>query len=299
MTLRIQPAGLPEARLSGPYVSEETTTLEDLHFPAATRLSGKVTDEKGKPVAGARVEIRQNAEPGSDTAFVSRARSSVDGTWEMPGVPEGRRFLYVRAEGFAPFSRFAERKGFLETVLRRGGTVRGVLLDAAGKPLPGAIVTAGAVAARTVPSGEYRLTGVPSGLHDVETEWKEEFAARRQVKVAAGGEAVADLRLVRAAAIVGTVVDEATKQPVAGARIAAGAGETSWFDADVFRRRARSDARGRFRVGGLAAGRYAVEAARSGYLAGEIPGVIAAVPAGQASRDCSAPGGDDLRDRRR
>ena len=147
--------------------------------------------------------------------------------------------------------------------------------------MSGAIVTAGVLAARTGDAGEFRLTGVAAGLADVETEWKEEFAARRQVKVAAGVEAVADLRLFRAAAIVGTVVDETTKQPVAGARIAAGTGGNSWFDADVFRRRARSDAKGRFRVGGLAAGRYSVEAARSGYLAAEIPGAVAAVPAGK------------------
>ena len=281
VALRIQAAGLPEARLSGPYVSEESTMLEDVHFPAVSRLSGKVTDEKGKPVAGARVEVRRNSDAGSDTAFLSRARTSADGSWEMPEAPEGGRFQYVRADGFAPFSRFAERKGALETVLRRGGTVRGVLLDSAGKPVSGAIVTAGVLAARTGDAGEFRLTGVAAGLADVETEWKEEFAARRQVKVAAGVEAVADLRLFRAAAIVGTVVDETTKQPVAGARIAAGTGGNSWFDADVFRRRARSDAKGRFRVGGLAAGRYSVEAARSGYLAGEIPGAVAAVPAGK------------------
>jgi protocatechuate 3,4-dioxygenase beta subunit len=281
VALRIQPLGLPEARLWGPYMSEEATILEDLHFPAPSRFSGKVTDEKGKPVANARLEVRRNGDPGSDTAFLSRARSSADGSWEMPGAPEGGRFLNVRADGFAPFSRFVERKGILETVLRKGGTVRGILLDTAGKPVSGAIVTAGGVAARTGQTGEYRLTGVPAGLDDVETQWKEEFAARRQVKVAAGAEAVADLRLFKAAAIVGTVVDETTKQPVAGVRIAAGAGEASWFEADVFRRRTRSDTRGRFRVGGLAAGRYSVEAARSGYLAGEMPGVVAAVPAGR------------------
>jgi protocatechuate 3,4-dioxygenase beta subunit len=281
ISLRVQAAGLPEARLSGPYLSDETTTLDDLHFSPPTRLAGKVADEKGRPVANARVEFRKNGDPGSDAAFVSRARSSADGTWEMPAAPEGGRFLYVRADGFAPFSRFTERKALLETALRRGGIVRGVLLDTAGKPVPGAIVTAGAVAARTVPSGEFRLTGVATGLQSVETEWKDEFAARRQVKVAAGGEAVADLRLFQAAAIVGTVVDETTKQPVVGARVAAGAGETSWFDADVFRRRARSDARGRFRVGGLTAGRYSIEAARSGYLAGEFHGVAAAMPAGK------------------
>jgi hypothetical protein len=269
VALRIQPAGLPEARLSGPYVSEETATLEELHFPAAAKLSGRVTDEKGKPVAGARVEVRRNGEPGSDAVFLSRARTSSAGSWEMPGAPEGGRSQGVRADGFAPFTRYAERKGFPETVLRRSGTIHGTLLDTAGKPVSGAIVTAGGVASRTGASGEYRLTGVPAGLDDVETEWKEEFAARRQVRVTAGGDIEADLRLFRAASIVGTVVDEATRQPVAGARIAVG--EMSWFDTTLARRRLRSDPRGRFRVGGLSARRYSVEAVRADISRARFP----------------------------
>jgi protocatechuate 3,4-dioxygenase beta subunit len=278
IAVRIAPAGLPEARLLGPWESSETTTLEEIRFPPVSKLSGKVTDEKGKPVAGARVEVRLNEDTVLEIGFVAQARTGADGFWEMVAVPDGARSLTVRAEGFAPQDRPLFRRSPSQTAtLKPGGILGGSVLDAAGKPVAGAIVVAGLQAARTDAAGAYRMTGVPTGLQQIETQWKEDFFASRQVKLVAGTEASANLKLVRAAAITGTVVDESTRRPIAGASIEVG---RPAFGEGIPARRARTDARGRFRAGGLAPRAYAVEVGRAGYLPSELPRVVASIPPG-------------------
>ncbi len=278
IAVRIAPAGLPEARLPGPWESGETTTLEEIRFPPLAKLAGRVTDEKGKPVAGARVEVRLKEDTALEVEFVAQARSGTDGSWEMAAAPDGARSLTVRADGFAPQERSLFRRSPSQTTtLKPGGVLGGSVFDASGTFVAGAIVVAGFQAARTDAAGAYRMAGVAPGLQEVETQWKQDFFASRQVKVLAGAETTADLRLDRAAAITGTVVDEATRRPVPGTSIEVG---RPAFGEGIPARRARTDARGRFRAGGLAPKVYTVEVSRAGYLSSELPHVAASIPSG-------------------
>ncbi len=74
------------------------------------------------------------------------------------------------------------------------------------------------------------------------------------------------------------MVEEKTKKPIAGARVTA-----SPAGGGPFRRRAatertvRTDARGRYRIGGLAGHPYLVEASRDGYLASSLPNFATSV----------------------
>ena len=74
------------------------------------------------------------------------------------------------------------------------------------------------------------------------------------------------------------MIEEGTRRPVAGARVSAY--PRRWRFARFARRRAeravRTDARGRFRLPGLAPSRYSIEAARDGYLTASIAGINAA-----------------------
>lgn len=285
VAVRVVTAGSPEARLAGPYDSGDTTDLGDVRLIAAAKLSGKVVDDAGKAVAGARVSIIGGGGGGGfgggfgdgETVFIYETKAGADGSFAMVDAPEGSRAISARAPGFIPLTRFAlEQRSDERIVMRRGGVVRGTVTDAAGKLAEGAIVICEDVAARTDASGAYRLEGVAYGTRTVETVYKEDFAARNEaVKVLRDADAEAPLRLARAAAVAGSVIEESTRKPIAGARISL-LNPGRLFGGRRAARLGHTDARGRFRVGGLGAHHYTVQASRDGYLAATIPNVVAA-----------------------
>src|SRR5207253_2135162 len=80
--------------------------------------------------------------------------------------------------------------------------------------------------------------------------WKEEFAARREnVRVKKGETVEAPLKLIRAAAVTGAVLEEGTRRPVAGARGAAFGSAGAPFGRRRAGRIGRPDARGRYTLG--------------------------------------------------
>jgi RNA polymerase sigma factor (sigma-70 family) len=100
------------------YEAKDTIAL-DLHFPPPARLSGVVTDDRGKPLAGVRLEIREceslknvdNIIPGwtldslnePDTVppEIKLRTSDARGRFDFTELPENCRFrIEVRAQGF-------------------------------------------------------------------------------------------------------------------------------------------------------------------------------------------------------
>jgi hypothetical protein len=55
VAIRVLPGTLAGALLSGPYDASEDVEVDDIELPSAEKISGRVTDEAGKPVAGAKV----------------------------------------------------------------------------------------------------------------------------------------------------------------------------------------------------------------------------------------------------
>src|SRR5262249_23729369 len=256
--------------------------LGDRRLPAAAKLTGRVSDDAGKPVAGARV-IALAATGGlsdGEALYLAETKTGPDGAFAMPDAPDGSRVLSARAPGLAPMTRFAlEAHADERLVLQRGGTVRGTLTDAAGKPVSGAVVVCEEVAARTDSGGAFRLAGVPYGSRTIETVWKDDLAARKEgVEVPRDAEAEVTLKLARAASIAGSVVDEATKRPIAGVRISLQNPGRN-FGRRPAQRLARTDARGQFKAGGLGSHHYTVQASRDGYLTASIPNVAASLSA--------------------
>jgi protocatechuate 3,4-dioxygenase beta subunit len=241
-----------------------------VHVPSAARLTGRVADESGKPVPGARVLVVAGGGGASeeDARFSAEARTGPDGTFTAGNAPDGSRVILVRAEGFVPFSRFSiEAHPDERLALQRGGSVQGTVTDASGAPVEGAIVTCADVAARTDASGAYALTGVPFGTQTVETLFKEDLAARREgVRVGRDGPVSVPLKLARAGAAGGMVVDEATRKPISGARVSVLNPGRLIFGRNRAQRVVRTDARGQFRAAGLGAHHYTFEVSRAGYL---------------------------------
>lgn len=286
ISLRIFPAGLPSVEFQGPFdLTGENDELEVL-LPAADAISGRVFDEAGKPVKG--VLVRAGVDPSAaegDGVPFDEARSDADGLFVLKVTPLGALSINAYLPGFAASSLVRSRsKNPERIVVKHGGRVEGSVVDPAGKPVAGAVVVGGGVAAETDAAGRYELAGVPEGLASVEVVWKEDLAARRVgIRVRKGEVARADLALARSAAVAGTVLDEKTRRPLAGARVFASTATTPWAPADA-PRSATTDARGRFRIAGLAARDYMIVASRRDCVRSVIPGVLAGIaPPGSAN----------------
>ncbi|MGH9398802.1 MAG: carboxypeptidase regulatory-like domain-containing protein [Thermoanaerobaculia bacterium] len=272
VALVVRLTGGAEIDLPGPYDSREDSEVDEIVLPSmTTRLAGRVVDEAGKAVPGARVEASSSFRSDGEWRLSWTTSTGDDGAFAFVGVPDPPLSVIVRANGYPTIERWRPpAKGDERIVVKRGGAVHGAVLDPAGKPAARAIVVVGDKAVECDSEGGFRLAGVRTGSLSVRAVWRDELIGSKTVRFAAGQEAEVRLLLSRGAAIPGTVVDEATRQPVRGARFFAG---VALHAAAFARPRARSDARGRFRIGGLTAGEYAVVALADGFL----PALVAAV----------------------
>jgi len=282
VAIRVLPGALPGALLPGPYDSSEDVDVDDVELPGAERVSGRVTDEAGKPVSGAKVRVRSGSLfEEEDVVSYAEATTGADGAFSIGNAPGKSGSLSVRAPGYAPSSLFSmQRTGVEKATLKKGGIVSGTVLDPAGKPAEGVIVLSGSLAVKTDASGNYRLAGVPRGTRTVEALGKEDLAARNDaVRVKTGESAEVSLRLARSASVTGSVIDEKTRRPLPGVRVSASTGGFSFRPGETTSRRARTDAKGKFRIAGLAARRYSIQASKTDYLPSTMPGIVAAVSA--------------------
>jgi protocatechuate 3,4-dioxygenase beta subunit len=281
VSIRVVPGALPGALLGGPFDSSEDVALDDVELPASEKVSGRVVDDGGKAIAGARLRTTRSLSfEDDDVVFYAETTTGADGSYSIPNAPAQGGGLSVRAAGYSPSSqRTLPGRTTSNVTLKRGGTVRGVVSDPGGKPAEGATVILGLLAGTTDASGTFQLSGAPAGADGVEAFGKEDLAARKDtVRVKTGETVEVPLRLAKAATVIGSVIDEKTRRPLAGVRVSASTAGVAFRD-EVRSRRARTDAKGRFRIAGLMARRYTVRAAKTDYLPVSMPGVVAAVSA--------------------
>jgi len=247
-------------------------------------ISGRVIDEAGKPIAGARVVATNASEPlpvvdprrdgvvtGTDGAFAIAALSA--GTWRLTATA-GERAPVTSV----PLSVDGEhaRRG-VELVMTEGAVVRGTVLDATGAPVAGAeirVVARGFVDWRprrqafSGTDGTFAITGLARRAVEV-VAWHDSGAsAIAPVDLAATPKAQLTLALDVKGAISGTVVDRAG-QPLGDAQVIA---EPDWSGGMADRvawsvrgvQQAVTDQGGAFRFAGLPDGAYRLRAARPG-----------------------------------
>lgn len=220
------------------------------------------------------------------------ATSGADGVVTLVTRDDDRAWIQVEAAGYAPrvlrLPAAGAGRGVETIVLEPAARLAGVVVDERGEPVAGAAVAAArrrppyevfdpdsAVRAASDAAGRFLLRGLAAQPAWELTASRHGFLAA-QATVAAGAEARVVLSPARAAS--GAVVDPA-ERPLAGVEVTIrpGAGEPGRAVT------ARTDARGRFAVPALPAGRVDLEARRDGFAPRRVPGVT--VPPGRGAVD--------------
>jgi protocatechuate 3,4-dioxygenase beta subunit len=201
------------------------------------RLAGRVRDQAGTPVEGARVVATFDAEV-LDTAIHPTAETTTDvhGRFSMNSVDPGRYRVTAVAEGkTAQLESVSSGAQDLELVLSVGARLRGTVKDAdTGDPIAAFSVhvwrrpdslALDRVGGRAIvdPSGHYEIAGLPEGtLHVSVTAAGYAESAEQSVEGAAGPDrapAVADFVLTRGVSLRGTVVDRKSRIGIEATRV--------------------------------------------------------------------------------
>lgn len=251
-------------------------------------IAGRVVDEQGRGVEGARVVAEREAPPsGGAASFVVPAGATTDGEgrFRFDALDTGRHRVTARHERFAPAQVSGVETRTLDLVLRMssGGSLAGRVIDAAtGRPIASYVVNAWrraedrlrlervAGTAMLDPEGRYELTGLPAERLIVTVSaagYAESPETEVEVRAAPTPAAVLDFRLSRGARLTGQVVQRGSRAPLAGARVTvekqrARGGESSATPAHLT---TLTDRLGRFSLFGLPAGEISLLAAASGH----------------------------------
>lgn len=219
-------------------------------------VSGAVTDSVTEmPVEDATVSI-ESTETSTDA----------DGRYRLAGIETGSRTIKVVKTGYQTYTaQVTVATGTTTctvalTPVSTSGSVEGTVTDAAtGKPLQGAEVTGGSTRCSTDESGSYALTGVPAGDCAVTVSKAGYSSTAETVTVNAGATVTKDFALTASqgsGVLQGTVTDSASGKALKGVLVVARGphgGEAS------------TDKSGAYRITGLGAGTFSVEATLSGY----------------------------------
>jgi hypothetical protein len=275
ITVTVEAAGL------APKVLERVTPGSPLVITLAkgAAIDGIVKDgTTGKPAAGVRVEARRgDIRPTAlldPEAMVSAATTDAKGAFHIEGLANQVHTVSAVARGYGRAHTSASPSGRrVELFLFPGSSIRGVVRDAAGKPIPGVAVRAeGAMRFRRLQapqtsdaSGRYELLGLEPGVYRVLAHHKDyALGVAPGVVVERQADVDLDLRLEPGVTVTGRLVNEDSR-PVAG-HIApqeiSGEGGL-WTLGDILSTDAGAD--GKFKLEHVPSGEHALAATARGF----------------------------------
>lgn len=258
----------------GDRVAQEAVTVPrrrdvddvTLALAAGVTVDGTVVDDTGAPIAGAKVRLDRRAprpRMGAATATTDGA-----GRFRFGPIAPGELELAASRDGYLPATDEEVRVAAVESrtvtlALQRARRIEGKVVDREGTPVAGAVVVASPrgqgsdveTSDRTGTDGAFGLD-LRGGGYALQITHELFRPGEASVEAPARGLVV---RLEPGAGIEGEVLDEDGK-PVRGAHVAVVAAAPQQ---DRAARRATTDARGRFRLGGLDPGTVFVIAQRS------------------------------------
>ncbi|AKF84554.1 hypothetical protein MFUL124B02_00795 [Myxococcus fulvus 124B02] len=264
-------------------LDEEQTEAEvTVRLGTLVRVTGSVRDTAGQPIEGATVLASSRGAVYTDTEAVTGA----DGRFELEEATLGTHHFTVSAKGFLPTEtkevEVTHRTPAVELTMERAFVIEGIVVDAAGTPLPDITLSAmkwlrqpkgrrdgkphdvehgdpdapfadgPVIDALTDDAGRFALNLPSPGLHRLTPDVPGFLATTVEVEAPAQ-----DVRVVMqpGARVVGTVVDlKDTPIPNVSVTLTP-AGEEEPVPIFV-----RSDAQGAFRLEGVPPGRFALRA---------------------------------------
>jgi hypothetical protein len=164
------------------------------HVAPGGTLTGTVTMRAGMPVANARVTARASSPVQRGAKTLLSGSSKADGRYEVGGLVPGTWQVEISSgNGVAPPKVTIEVTGATAThdfVLDEGGTLRGVIVDAKGKPVPHVDVTIARAGQRilarftetlvqTGSDGSFVFTALPPGTYGITAKYARGGAVRR------------------------------------------------------------------------------------------------------------------------
>ena len=246
-----------------------TLALSPSGGPAAGAVSGVVLNAlTGQPVSGVQIAV--------GGAFTATAQTGVDGKYSItPITTAGQITLTVTAAGYQTVAASAVVQtdsliDFSPRLVPAGGSVgagkiHGVILDVeTGAPLAGVQVSANTRSVVTDAAGAYLIADVPVGLVRIVASKSGYASASGEANMVANGLMEFSPKLAKASpglatsAIFGIVISGRDGRPVADAEVYV-SGMRSYS--------AVTDAAGRYRIDGLAAGNYSVTISHTGFTA--------------------------------
>lgn len=118
----------------------------DFRLPPGGTVIGRVTDGDNKPLAGAKISVQERT--GNVNEQIAYLTADADGRFRVEGVSRRNTELHVEAPDYSQAIMPIKigpsgEANVIVSVQRRpyGGAIRGVVTDANGKPIAGAVVT--------------------------------------------------------------------------------------------------------------------------------------------------------------
>jgi len=257
----------------------------DAGMTADQQIAGLVIDATDQPVADALVRAFADRaeEPGPETPARATAQGATepDGTFTLRGLDHGPHTVIVTAAGHRTETREGIASGTRHLVVQLGSElrIRGRVLDGnSDTPVPAFSVAAqrvvGAIERQTAAvlsvydaDGRFEIGGLGRGTHEViVTAHGRAPAHTEAITLGAGAREPAEItvRLGRGGSISGDVVT-GDGSPIEGARVSVEGYLGDGSSAVPLVQSALTDVRGRFSLGGIAAGQRSVTVAAAGH----------------------------------
>lgn len=241
----------------------------DALLPVAVPISGRVQDEAGEPVGGAKVAFSLSNDRDSEWPHVYIAvgqetvTTDVNGVWTFNQTPEDISTLtmgvfhpqYVvndRNEAYYSYERVTNgaslRDGSHVVTLKKGVAITGSVVDENGKPVPTASVAIGSdrFPSNIVPpvkvdnDGKFMLAAVPGAPLTITATAKGKSPDLQVIQVTSTPPEVT-MKLLAPQTLTGKVVD-AEGKPVRGANVSI----DTWRGARTIQKRMTTNAEGKF-----------------------------------------------------
>ena len=263
---QVSAAGYVPATAALENPDETPTTIEMIRGEV---LAGTVVDDRGQPIAQAKLQAYQPQ--------LHETVTDANGQFRFDTLPWGMARLSVRADGFVTLRhRVSAGVEDAEITLAREATYSGSVTTAANAPLSRAKVSLEGVgeqtrtfAARTEPDGAFRMRKLPEGRYRVVIDHEEASTRELEAEVELTPGANVDAGAIQLDAgwrLRGTVIeasDDGEVTPIPGTEVRL---KLVVEGREIAARRAESGTKGDFEIKGLVDGDYELRTNAEGFL---------------------------------